>query len=143
MHFTACSSERLMEKDDLQTRDDESVACGHEGHRHGERRTAHADAASLEGAARIFRAVADPARLRILEYLDGGEMCVTDLAASSGAGLSTVSQQLRVLRSERLVSRRREGKHIFYALADDHIADLVRSVLDHVNETKSTPDTER
>lgn len=126
-----------MKKDDLQAKDDEAVACGHDGHQHAGRRVPLSDDASLEAAARIFRAVADPARLRILEQLEEGEMCVTDLAALSAAGLSTVSQQLRVLRAERLVSRRRQGKHIFYALADEHIADIVRSVLDHVKETET------
>jgi DNA-binding transcriptional ArsR family regulator len=90
--------------------------------------------ATLERAARVFRAVADPARLRLLERLEEGDVCVSELATSLGLGISTVSQQLRVLFGERLVARRRHGKHIYYRLADQHITSLVRSVLDHVEE---------
>lgn len=90
----------------------------------------------LERAAALFRAVGDPARLRLLERLSGGERCVTDLAEESGEALSTISQRLRVLRTERLVRRRRAGKHIFYALADAHIAELVHSAIDHAREER-------
>lgn len=85
----------------------------------------------LERAAAIFRAAGDPGRLRILHCLLCGEHCVSDLAAESDEGLSTISQRLKVLRAERLVTRRRHGKHIYYGLADDHVAELVRSALDH------------
>lgn len=85
-------------------------------------------------AAAIFRAAGDPARLALLERLGHGEACVSELAAESGEALSTVSQRLRLLRNERLVSRRRDGKHIHYTLADEHISALVRSVLEHARE---------
>jgi DNA-binding transcriptional ArsR family regulator len=49
------------------------------------------------------------------------------------AGLSTVSQRLKVLRAERLITRRRVGKHIYYSLADEHIKGLVRNALEHVS----------
>src|SRR5262249_46289021 len=60
-------------------------------------------------AAAIFRALGDVPRLRLLERLDRGEHCVTELAEMSGAKISTLSQQLRVLRSEKIVKQRREG----------------------------------
>ena len=88
----------------------------------------------LERASAILRAAGDPGRLRLLEFLGAGERCVTELAALSGDSLPTVSARLRVLRNERLLSRRREGKHQFYALADDHVAELVRGVIDHAGE---------
>lgn len=89
---------------------------------------------SMERAARIFRALGDPARLRLLAMLSQGEACVTEVAGAAGDELSTVSQRLRVLRAEGLVSRRREGKHILYGLADQHVVDLVFNALAHASE---------
>ena len=89
---------------------------------------------AFERAASIFRAVGDESRLRLLYRLWHGEKCVTELAEAAGVGLSTVSQQLRFLRAEHLVTRRRLGKQVFYALADAHVANLVRSALDHALE---------
>ncbi|MDQ3034665.1 MAG: metalloregulator ArsR/SmtB family transcription factor [Myxococcota bacterium] len=91
---------------------------------------------ALARAAAIFRACGDPERLRLLERISHGEYCVTELAAESGEGLSTVSQRLRLLRSEGLVSRRREGKHIYYSLADQHVSDLITSALEHALEPR-------
>ena len=63
-----------------------------------------------------------------------GETCVTELAAAEQESLSTISQRLRVLRSENLIVRRRRGKHINYALADQHVMDLVFNALAHATE---------
>ena len=87
----------------------------------------------LDRAASLFRALGDSERLRLLEMLAHGERCVTEMAGAVDAGLSTVSQRLKVLRAEQLVSRRRQGKHIYYSLADEHIAGLVRNALEHVS----------
>ena len=92
------------------------------------------DAAALERASRLFRAIGEPARLRILSRLAQGEMCVTELAASENESLSTISQRLRVLRSENIIIRRRLGKHINYGLADQHVMDLVFNALAHATE---------
>jgi ArsR family transcriptional regulator, lead/cadmium/zinc/bismuth-responsive transcriptional repressor len=89
---------------------------------------------SFERAAALFRAAGDLARLRLLHRLDAGECCVTELADASDTKLSTLSQQLRVLHAERIVKRRREGKHIYYSLADDHVRELIRAALDHASE---------
>ncbi|MFO0691904.1 MAG: helix-turn-helix domain-containing protein [Myxococcota bacterium] len=89
---------------------------------------------AFERAAALFRAAGDLARLRLLHRLDAGEFCVSELAEASGTRLSTLSQQLRVLHAERTVKRRREGKHVFYSLADDHVRELVRAALDHAGE---------
>lgn len=89
---------------------------------------------AFERAAALFRAVGDLARLRLLHRLDAGERCVTELADASDTKLSTLSQQLRVLHGERIVKRRREGKHIFYSLADDHVRELIRAALEHAGE---------
>jgi ArsR family transcriptional regulator, lead/cadmium/zinc/bismuth-responsive transcriptional repressor len=92
------------------------------------------DDAALDRASRLFRAIGEPSRLRLLSRLAQGEMCVTELAASEGESLSTISQRLRVLRSESLIVRRRRGKHINYALADQHVMDLVFNALAHATE---------
>jgi DNA-binding transcriptional ArsR family regulator len=92
------------------------------------------DDAALERASRLFRAIGEPSRLRLLSRLAQGEMCVTELAASEGESLSTISQRLRVLRSESIIVRRRRGKHINYALADQHVMDLVFNALAHATE---------
>lgn len=91
----------------------------------------------LERAAAILRAAGEPGRLRLLELLAPGERCVTELADLTGDSLPTVSARLRVLRSERLLSRRREGKHQMYSLADHHVAELVRGVIEHAGEEDS------
>ena len=87
---------------------------------------------TLEKAARIFRALGDPARLRLLTVLSEGEACVSELANEDQ--LSTVSQRLRTLRSENLVSRKRSGKHIIYGLADDHVVSMIENALAHAGE---------
>jgi DNA-binding transcriptional ArsR family regulator len=89
---------------------------------------------AFERAAALFRAAGDVSRLKLLERLSEGEWCVTELAEAAGAGLSAVSQQLRLLRAERIVTRRRAGKHIYYALADRHMSDLIRNALEHAAE---------
>lgn len=88
-----------------------------------------------EGAARLaetFKALSDPTRLRIVSLLAGAELCVDDLARILGMGQSAVSHQLRTLRDLRLVRRRREGRQVFYTLDDEHVADLYRRGLEHV-----------
>ena len=90
----------------------------------------------LERASRIFRALGDPSRLRLLALLAKGEACVTEVSEAEGEEISTISQRLRVLRNEGLVSRRRQGKHIVYGLADQHVADLIFNALEHASEPR-------
>jgi ArsR family transcriptional regulator len=90
--------------------------------------------AAFERAAALFRAAGEPSRLRLLETLSREESCVSALAEASGEGMSTVSQRLRLLRSEGLVTRRRDGRHIYYRLADEHVAELIRNALEHACE---------
>lgn len=92
---------------------------------------------ALERASRLFRALGDESRLRIVAALSQGEACVTELAEASGESLSTVSQRLRVLRAENIVVRRRAGKHINYALADAHVTEMVFNALAHAGENPS------
>lgn len=90
-------------------------------------------------AAALFRAAGDVQRLRLIARLGRREHCVSELAEAEGTKLSTLSQQLKVLRAERLVSQRREGKHIFYRLADEHVRQLVEAALAHAHEDLPTP----
>ena len=103
---------------------------------HGEtKRHPLVSAAALEKASRLFRAIGEPSRLRLLSRLAQGEMCVTELASCEQESLPTISQRLRVLRAESLIVRRRRGKHVNYALADQHVMDLVFNALAHATES--------
>ena len=109
-------------------------------HRHTRRASVQSDSRTLERTAALFRALADAPSLRILEVISSGERCDSELADGVAPdGMSTVSQRLRVLHTERLVTKRRDGKHIYYALADDHVVDLVRAGIAHVTEKELSP----
>jgi ArsR family transcriptional regulator len=76
-------------------------------------------------------AMGDPGRLRLLALLLDGSHCVSELTAETGDSISLVSQRLKVLASADLLNRRREGKHVFYDLADEHVRLLVQALLSH------------
>ena len=83
------------------------------------------------GAATDFlRTLANPDRLLLLCQLSGGERCVSDLESDTGIPQPTLSQQLAVLRREDLVMTRREGKQIYYRIADPNLVSLVRLLKD-------------
>ena len=87
----------------------------------------------LAWAAEVLKALADPTRLKIVRSLMlEDRLCVCDLAALAGVSQSGVSHQLRLLRSCRLVRAQREGKMVYYRLDDEHVAQIVRVMLDHV-----------
>jgi DNA-binding transcriptional ArsR family regulator len=90
------------------------------------------DEVTAEQLAQVFRALADPTRVRMVSVLVEAELCVGDLAAALGMSVSAVSHQLRLLRELRVVRRRRQGKRIYYALDDDHVRDLFERGLEHV-----------
>jgi ArsR family transcriptional regulator len=93
-----------------------------------------ASAAQLEVAAAICHAMSDPARLRLLLWLVDGERCVSELVQYEQAKLSSVSARLQTLHAARLITRRREAKHVFYALADEHVRGLLHNILTHAAE---------
>jgi ArsR family transcriptional regulator len=97
------------------------------------------DVVSLERTAQLFRAMGDAQRLRLLELLKYGERCVTEIVAAMNEKFSTVSQRLRLLRAEGLVTRRRAGTHIFYALTDRHVAELIQNARAHADELHADP----
>jgi len=84
--------------------------------------------------AEMFRNLGDPTRVKILQALAVEELCVCDLAKLLGVSDSATSHQLRVLRSQKLVRFRKEGKMAFYSLDDEHVGSLMREVLRHVRE---------
>jgi ArsR family transcriptional regulator len=85
-------------------------------------------------AADIFKALADPTRVKILYALSLREICVCDMAALLGKSSSSVSHHLRVLRNLRLVKFRKDGKAAYYSLDDEHIHNLIGEGLKHAEE---------
>ena len=82
----------------------------------------------------LFRIFGDSTRIRILYVLFEAEMCVCDIAALLGMTQSAISHQLKALKNARLVKSRREGKTVFYALADDHVKTIIDQGLEHILE---------
>ena len=99
------------------------------------RETLVSDRAAAAMAA-TFSVLGDPTRVRLLDALARRELCVCELAELVSSSESAVSHQLRLLRSLRLVTSRRDGRHIYYALADQHIVKLFEQGLEHVQEPK-------
>ncbi len=97
------------------------------------REEAHSPEA-VEGLSQLFKAMADPGRLRILHALAKREMCVCDLAALLRVSESAVSHQLRLLRTLKLVANRREGTVLYYRLKDHHVTILLSIALEHLRE---------
>jgi len=84
--------------------------------------------------AEFFSMLSDPHRLQILSALAHQELCVCDLAAVVKMKESAVSHQLRGLRSQRLVKYRRQGRNVYYSLADQHIMTLYQEIAEHIDE---------
>ncbi len=82
----------------------------------------------------LFKVFGDGTRVRILYVLLEAEVCVCDLATLLGMTQSAVSHQLRILKQARLIKARRDGKTVFYSLADDHVATLLRQGMEHICE---------
>jgi ArsR family transcriptional regulator, lead/cadmium/zinc/bismuth-responsive transcriptional repressor len=89
---------------------------------------------TVEALAETFRVLGDPTRVRILDALAAGELCVCDIASVAGISESAVSHQLRLLRGMRLVRPRRAGRLVYYTLDDQHIIELLRQAQTHVEE---------
>jgi ArsR family transcriptional regulator, lead/cadmium/zinc/bismuth-responsive transcriptional repressor len=87
----------------------------------------------IRALAETFSALSDPTRVRIIFALAGQELCVFDLARLLGLTSSAVSHQLRLLRGQRLVRYRKEGKVAYYSLDDDHIRNLMEECVRHVS----------
>ena len=88
----------------------------------------------LRELADFYKVFGDTTRIRILCVLLESEMCVCDLAEVTGASQSAISHQLRVLKQMKLVKNRREGKTVFYSLADGHIQSIISQGMEHITE---------
>lgn len=88
----------------------------------------------LQELADFFKVFGDSTRIRILCILLQGEMCVCDLAQTLDMTQSAISHQLRVLKQMKLVTNRREGKTVFYSLADGHIRTIINQGMEHIQE---------
>lgn len=92
------------------------------------------DDAALYDLADLFRVFSDSTRIRILHALMSSEMCVCDISFLLGMTESAISHQLRVLRQTRMVTQRKDGRVVYYALADNHIQTILQCGLDHIVE---------
>ena len=88
----------------------------------------------LYDLAELYKLFGDTTRIKILYILLESEMCVYHLAEMIGVSQSAVSHQLRVLKSSRLVKYRRDGKTVFYSLADDHVKTIIECGMEHITE---------
>jgi len=91
---------------------------------------------TLYDLAELFKVFGDSTRIKILWALDEAEMCVCDIAALLNMTQSAISHQLRVLKQAKLVKNRREGKVVYYSLDDDHVKQIFKQGLTHINEDK-------
>ena len=88
----------------------------------------------LYDLAELFKVFGDSTRIRILFVLSSAEVCVCDLARVLNMTQSAISHQLRILKQKKLVKSRREGKSIFYSLADGHVSTIIAQGRDHIEE---------
>lgn len=115
--------------------DTDSPECSEQDHgSSGRLRNAMLDAVACQRAADLFSALGDLNRLRLLMLISAGKMCVSEIADAMDDNVPAVSQRLKLLKTERIVKASREGKHVFYELCDDHIAELVANALAHARE---------
>jgi DNA-binding transcriptional ArsR family regulator len=115
--------------------DADSPECSEHDHgSSGRLRNAMLDPLACQRAADLFSALGDLNRLRVLMLISAGKMCVSEIADAMDDNLPAVSQRLKLLKSERIVKAAREGKHVYYELCDDHIAELVANALAHARE---------
>ena len=88
----------------------------------------------LYDLAELYKVFGDSTRIKILYVLFEAEMCVCDIAQLLGMTQSAISHQLRVLKGSKLVKNRRDGKTVFYSLADDHVRTILGQGMGHITE---------
>ena len=86
----------------------------------------------MEQIAELFKGFADPTRVHILSLLSQQERCVTEIAEEVQLSQSAISHQLRILKQMHLIKYRRDGKNLWYSLADDHVRTILLMGLEHV-----------
>ena len=90
---------------------------------------------TLYDLAELFKIFGDSTRIRILYALFEAEMCVCDIAQLLNMTQSAISHQLRLLKQSKLVKNRRDGKTVYYSLADDHVRTVINQGMDHIMES--------
>lgn len=89
---------------------------------------------TLYDLAELYKVFGDSTRIKILYVLLEAEMCVCDISTLLGISQSAISHQLKILRQSDLVKPRRDGKTIFYSLADDHVKTIISNGMEHISE---------
>lgn len=92
------------------------------------------DEVELYNLAELFKVFGDSTRIRILFVLFEAEVCVCDLAQALNMTQSAISHQLKILKQNKLVKSRREGKSVFYSLADRHVRTIIAQGREHIEE---------
>lgn len=92
------------------------------------------DRKSIQDLSKMFKLFSDETRLRIICAILNQELCVCDLCELLDLNQSTVSHQLQLLRSSKLVKYRKEGKQVYYSLEDEHIESIIKMALSHIKE---------
>ena len=104
-------------------------SCGHSARIHPQLADKY-----VQPMAEIFKVLGDPTRIKILELLSHEDMCVSNIAEMLDMTHSAISHQLRVLKQNRLVKYRKEGKTVLYTLADEHVFTILSQGIEHVEE---------
>lgn len=89
---------------------------------------------TLYDLAELFKVFGDSGRIKILYALFEAELCVGDIAQLLGLTQTAVSHQLRILKANKLVKARKDGKNVFYSLSDDHVYSIINQGMEHINE---------
>lgn len=89
---------------------------------------------TLYDLAELFKVFGDSTRIKILYSLFNTELCVYDISQLLNVSQTAVSHQLKILKTNKLVKSRKEGKHVFYSLADNHVYGIINQGLEHINE---------
>ena len=92
------------------------------------------DKETIEQIAELFKGFADPTRVQILSLLAQKELCVTEITEAVAVSQSAISHQLRILKQMHLIKFRRDGKNLWYSLADGHVLTILQMGLEHVLE---------
>ena len=110
---------------------DQSTSCNHDHPPHEHELRSHE---VIEAASAMASAMGDAKRLRLLELLFDGRHCVSELADETDDSMPAISQRLKILHQARLVARKRDGKHVYYSLADDHVRQIIDQLFLHSAE---------
>ncbi len=88
----------------------------------------------VQDLAEFFRVFGDPTRIKILSLLSEKALCVHSISGALDMQQTAISHQLKILRQSRLVRYRKEGRHVFYSLCDNHIKEIISTGLEHIRE---------